>query len=169
MSSPPKMVELPENITNKNNNSEVESDYAEDENATCYSVSNEVEHFNGILDVDSSDFVNEILDIEREMPSNQPDRGASEEFTSTENNYASSETSIPTITNEFHSIEIHSDTQLKQTEHTNEWQDDGTYDKDTVVKNANFAEDDEPIFDFLGKSNEIVCYYCKRTSRKLLN
>lgn len=66
--------------------------------------------------------------------------------------------STTTIQNEQHSNDKHIDIDTKHKDNVNNSQipvDSCLQDNESLVRNH---EDDEPIFDFLGKANEIVCY-----------
>lgn len=151
---------------NNNNNNNSKSDCANDVN-TMHSSDSDVQNHNPteLFDIDSSDF-------EYDCSDNDPDESVeklktinnSEETTLKElNGDSCDEMSIPKIPNECHSNEKYTDIHNEQIENASnsskqpDEEQKEEEEKETVDMNDDNAEAEEPIFDFLGKSNEIVC------------
>lgn len=164
------MDSLPSNLlpcdSKKINNNNCNSDGGNDDNPTS-------ELCEQNSDIDSNDFKYDYSDLDEEESNNNSgildiEKSNFGQGESIVDNYNYSETakSIPTMQNENinHSNENHKDIHDKQMqENTNgslKAANKHIQDKKVVAMNdADYAEEDEPIFNFLGKANEIVCYY----------
>lgn len=162
---------------NNNNNNNSKSDCDNDVNPV-HNSDLDVQNHNPteLFDIDSSDFEDACSDNDPDESNeklktiNIPEEKTLEEL----NGDSCDEISIPTIPNECHSNEKQTDIHNEQIDNTSnsskqpddcleEQKDDEKEgekeeeEKLTVDMNNDNAEAEEPIFDFLGKSNEIVC------------
>lgn len=159
----------PDEVTNNNNN--VKPNCADDTNETIHSDFDEKECLDENVSSDSSDLVDDVSGIDQEDHSKMVDQvfcelGALADVEiDSESNQTSNDCSIPTMQKECHSIEQLTDVQTEQTENMNDFHmlpENCVSIKETISIKTEPAEEDEPIFDFLGKANEIVCYYFVR-------
>lgn len=155
---------------NNNNNNNSKSDCADDVN-TMHSSDLDVQNHNPneLFDINSSDFEYDCSDNDCPDESDEKLKNINnlEEKSLEElNGDSCNKISIPTISNECHSNEKHTDIHNEQIENTSnsskqpdeeQKEEEKEEENETVDMNDDNAEAEEPIFDFLGKSNEIVC------------
>lgn len=163
-----------DNQSNNNNNSKTEC--ANDANPTHkHDFDTQNDNPPELFDIDSSDLEYGCSDNDDRDESSKKSEtvieSKSEIFSHEELNDDScnddeiSDTAIP---NECHSNEKHSDIHIEQTEissiptkqanNCSEGEEKGEDGTEAVAINDDNAEEEEPIFDFLGKANQIVCY-----------
>lgn len=157
-------------------NNNRKSECTDDENVNATELNNNA---NELFDIDSSDLDYDSSDMDRDENKNQLLQTVQSEKTvvsdeknvdglssNNDNNNELSENSIGNneiVPNESHSTDKQSDIQTEPIENTNDLSkpaDNCLQDKETHTTNDEHAYDEgeEPIFDFLGKANEIVCY-----------
>lgn len=155
------------------------SECTDDENGNPTEPNELNNNTNELFDIDSSDLDYDSSDMDRDENKNQLLQTIDSEKTvvsaeknvdglssNNDNNNELSENSIGNneiVPNESHSTDKQSDIQTEPIENTNDLSkpaDNCLQDKETHTTNDEHAYDEgeEPIFDFLGKANEIVCY-----------
>lgn len=173
---------------NNNNNNDQKSENVDDKNANPIDLNVQNNSQNSLLDIDSSDFDYDSLDGDQNeienmliqaMDSNASENSTNPDVLCSHNNTidandfknSADNNNIPTTSNEnCHSNEIENNIKQieQQTNDTepkpadNHIQDNNESNNVSIidVNNEHYesAEEGEPIFDFLGKANEIVCY-----------
>lgn len=144
------------------------SECTDDENANPSDVNELNNNTNELFDFDSSDLDYDSSDMDREDVKNlllQTVNSENDNHTiqgQCINNCISESSVMPT--------EIHSNDNVSDTKEIDNIRNDVSMPADnciqdnetTVTSNDEYIEDEEPIFDFLGKANEIVCcFFCE--------
>lgn len=153
------------------------SECTDDENANPTEPNELNNNTNELFDIDSSDLDYDSSDMDRQEVKNlllqtvntEPDsHNVSDEGQCTNTSIVTSDHSVDNTSNvptEMHSNENNSVIESEHIENTNDMPkpqpaDNCLQDNDsTLTPNNEYTEDEEPIFDFLGKANEIVCFY----------
>lgn len=156
----------PSQLCNQNNNNNNSKIACADDTNSAYNIEfdEQSNDSNELFDIDSSDFEIERSDGEREQSNDAlksvayDNQISFDEQITGDNNTQTCEF-IPKEKNTYNSNEKLTVIGTKQTESEIDFQkpiEKKSEDNDNIVRNHN---EDEPIFDFLGKANEIVCYY----------
>lgn len=156
------------------------SDCTDDENANP-TESNELNNnTNELFDIDSSDLDYDSSDMERQEVKNclletvnteHDSHKESDQGQCTNTSIVTFDHSIDNTSNvptESHSNEMNSDIESEHIDNKNDMPkpaDNCLQDNEsTLAPNNEYIEDEEPIFDFLGKANEIVCFYLSKNA-----
>lgn len=142
-----------ENENNNNNNSKSEKD----ENVICDTDINEQNmNSNELFEIDSSDLDEGGSDQEQNKNDLEQESHCHEKL----NKCTKTDNTNPTVQIICHSNKTNNDNNTKINESdSSTLTSNCSNDNETLTTNDDNAEEDEPIFDFLGKANEIVCYF----------